>query len=174
VMNLLRVVKPFKFRVYFLVMCGFPGEDDSTVRDSVDFIQTVQKEYYVRVISIGKLELFPGTEVYDIAKRKGFINDDYWLTDKRVPYYTAEHSLDKLIGYEDYILDRVGTRRIFTPKGLALNFLRKPFSIMKHFIAHKEALPYTIGWSIKLTSPRFYSFLVKVLKPARYRTDNDE
>jgi len=165
VINLVEAVKPFDFMVHFLVMCGFPGEDDNTIRDSVSFIQSIQKNYYVRVIAIGKLEVFPGTEIYEIAKKSGFIDDDYWLTDKRVPYYTVEHDIKKLIEYENYILKRVGIERIFTLSGFVSNFLKMPSSIIKHLLTHKEFIPHVVGWPIKSSFPRFYAFLVKTLKP---------
>ena len=38
------------------------------------------------------LWVYPGTEVYEIAKQKGMIDDNFWLSDKPCPFYTAEHS----------------------------------------------------------------------------------
>ena len=168
VMNLVKVVKPFNFMVHLLIMCGFPGENDSTIRDSVAFIQSIQKEYYVRIITVGKLEIFPGTEVYEIAKKTGFINDDYWLSDKRVPYYTVEHDVQKLIEYENYILNRTGIERIFTLNGFLHYFLKMPLPIIRHLLVHKEFIPHVVGWPIKSSFPRLYAFLVKMLKPVYY------
>lgn len=130
VINLINILKPFNFAIFFLVMCGFPGENDRTIRDSVSFIQSIQKENYVRVFSIGKLEVFPGQEVYDIMKKAGYIDDDYWMTEKPVPYYTVEHDFQKLIEYENYILDRVGIKRIFTINGFRYQFIKIPIAII--------------------------------------------
>lgn len=168
VINLVKTVEPFNFKVFFLVMCGFPGEDDGTIRDSVSFIQSVQREYYVRVLHIAILELFPGSEIYETAKRNGFINDDYWLTDKRVPYYTAEHDIRRLTYYENYILNRVAIRRIFTPRGFVLHFLRMPSPIIKHLSVFKEDIPTIVSWPLRSSFPRLYAFLAKTLKPVYY------
>ena len=38
------------------------------------------------------LIVFPGTEVYRLAKEKGLLTDDYWLKKGLCPLYTCEHS----------------------------------------------------------------------------------
>jgi hypothetical protein len=43
------------------------------------------------------LIVFPGTEVYRLAKEKGLITDDYWLSEGLCPLYTAEHPKWKLL-----------------------------------------------------------------------------
>ena len=42
------------------------------------------------------LIVFPGTRVYELAKQKGMMTDDYWLSEGLCPLYTAEHSKAKL------------------------------------------------------------------------------
>jgi hypothetical protein len=49
------------------------------------------------------LWIYPGTEVYEIAKKAGWIDDSYWLTDKPCPYYTMEHPLKWLLKMQNRI-----------------------------------------------------------------------
>ena len=163
IINLVDILKPFKFSVHFLVMCGFPGENDSTIRESVSFIQSIQRAYYVRVIAVGKLEVFPGTEIYDVMKGHGSIDDEYWMTEKRVPYYTVDHDVYKLIEYENFILDRTGIERIFSLNGFKHHFLKMPRSILRHLLNHKEFVPHVVSMPIKSFSPSIYSYIRKIL-----------
>ncbi len=159
VIHLIEIMKPFDFTIHFLVMCGFPGEDDSTIRNTVSFIQSVQKEHYVRIIIVSKLEVFPGTEVYEIMKNAGAIDDDYWMTEKPVPHYTVEHSMDKLIEYENYVLDRTGIERIFTLRGFLHHFLHMPRSITGHLMGHREFIAHVVSWPVKLYLPGIYALM---------------
>lgn len=167
VVKLMKMVEPYKFVVNLLVMCGFPGETEETVHESVAFIQSLLKKNYARVTAIGRLEIFPGTEVYETAKRAGAISDDYWLTDKRVPYYTVDHDLAKLTEFENYILDRTSVRRAFTPNGLKYQFLRMPGPIIRHLLKHKNFIPHVAAWTVQCTFPRAYAGLKSVYSRVR-------
>jgi anaerobic magnesium-protoporphyrin IX monomethyl ester cyclase len=164
VMDLIAALKPCDFAIHFLVMCGFPGEDEGTIQETVSFIQSVQKEKYARVTMVGKLEVFPGTEIYAGVKKAGWIDDGYWLTEKPVPFYTVEHDMKKLVEYEDFILDRVAIRRIFTVSGFFHQFLKLPVPILRHLSEHKEFIPHVISWPIKLYFPRLYGVARRIFK----------
>ena len=75
---------------YMLVGC--PGETWATINESIAFMMTL-KNFDIDAVS--PLEIYPNTEVYRIAKEKGF-NENYWLTDKLVPHYTYEHEESEL------------------------------------------------------------------------------
>jgi radical SAM superfamily enzyme YgiQ (UPF0313 family) len=74
------------------LLVGLPGESDKTVNDTIDLL----KEIDYGAPSVAILELYPNTSIYELAKKQGFISDDYWLTDKKVPLYTYELSLTQL------------------------------------------------------------------------------
>lgn len=156
VVKLINTLKPFNFNVHLLIMCGFPGENDSTVRESVSFIQSIQRKYYCFITTIGILQIFPGTEVYEIAKKAGAVNDDYWMTEKPVPIYTVDHNIQKLTEYENYILDRTSIWRVLTVKGFIHQFMKMPVPVIKHFLKHRELIPYVLGRTLKYYSPRIY------------------
>jgi radical SAM superfamily enzyme YgiQ (UPF0313 family) len=75
------------------LMVGNPGEDESTIDQTVDMINTIKPWS-----SIGSsiLWLLPGTTVYADAVASGYISDDYWLTHDDVPYNLQEYSYRQL------------------------------------------------------------------------------
>ncbi|MFH1905710.1 MAG: radical SAM protein [bacterium] len=164
IINLFKTLKPFKFVVVIFIMCGFPGENDDTVRESTEFIQTVQKMYYSKVVGVGKLMVYPGTEVYDIMKKSNHIKDDFWLTENPIPYYTVDHDVTKLIEYENYIMDRVGIDKILTISGFKNHFLKMPIVVIKHIFQHKEILPAILSTSVKLYFPKIHPIASKIYR----------
>ena len=78
-------------RAYLMV--GNPGEDESTIDETINLIDRIKPRS-----SIGAtiLWLLPGTPVYDDAVRKGHTSDDYWLQHDGVPYNLQEYSLEEL------------------------------------------------------------------------------
>ncbi|MCW8965848.1 MAG: B12-binding domain-containing radical SAM protein [Candidatus Pacearchaeota archaeon] len=97
IMNAYNTIKPFKkIRVVKYLMVGFPGETDETINETIEFTKKLQKIIPMDFFTATPLWVYPGTEIYDIMKSKGKINDDYWLTNKPCPLYTVEHSEEKL------------------------------------------------------------------------------
>ncbi|MFH0979292.1 MAG: radical SAM protein [Candidatus Woesearchaeota archaeon] len=77
-----------------LLFVGTPGENQETINETkklVDQIYRSAKIDYVRL-----LEVYPGVPLYEHAKKIGFIDDDYWLTNKDPPIFTAENSKEQL------------------------------------------------------------------------------
>lgn len=94
----------------FLIV-GLPGEDETTIRETVEFIHQLQKIKYTYYEDIGTLIVYPGTEVYEICKQAGAMTDDFWMTDEPVPLFTVEHPAEKLEGFKNAILDRIALKR---------------------------------------------------------------
>lgn len=74
------------------LMVGNPGEDRNSVNETIELVKKLKLD----VPSVAVAELYPGTPLYNIAKSKGFVTDDYWLTENSPPFYTIEHSAEKL------------------------------------------------------------------------------
>jgi len=125
-------------KIHPFLIVGLPGETFETVKETIELFQTLQKIKYVFVgDDLGVLFIYPGTEVYEIAKRKGFIDDSYWLTDKNVPFYTAEHSKDILFEFKEIILNHIALGRILTPSGFSAQKKMIPLIFKDHYMRIK-------------------------------------
>src|SRR4030043_1681461 len=69
VIELFNTLKHFKFVVTTFLMCGFPGENDETISQTIDLVQRTQKIHYNWIAGVGKLWVYPGTEVYETMKK---------------------------------------------------------------------------------------------------------
>lgn len=183
VMRLVKLLKPFHFEVLFLMICGLPGENDYTIRETARFIRKVQKENYITITQFTNLQVYPGTEVYEIMKQAGQIDDEYWLTDKPIPNYTVDHTLQDLNQYGDYLLDRTGIRRILTVNGFLHHFIRMPVSIAKYISTHKETIPAIISVFLYSYFPKLYTKSSKlynniynknIIKTMNYEGNNND
>jgi radical SAM superfamily enzyme YgiQ (UPF0313 family) len=75
-------------------MVGNPGECEKTVKETVNFLNTIPMTDHP---STSILYILPGTLLYEDLKRQGLINDSDWYRYNSVPYYTVENSFWKLI-----------------------------------------------------------------------------
>ncbi len=91
------LTKVKKISITLYMMLGFPGESDKTVEESVNFLKELYKIRKFGVYGVAILWVYPNTEVFDLMKEKRLIGDDYWLSDKEVPYFTVEHSYQDLL-----------------------------------------------------------------------------
>ncbi|MDE2217616.1 MAG: cobalamin-dependent protein [Planctomycetota bacterium] len=95
-----KLTKQVGMKTKMLLMIGNPGENDKTVDDTVRMIEGVRPDF----VSVSEAMVFPGTELYELAKQKGVVRDDYWLTDRPAPYFTAENSLEKLLEWSNRLM----------------------------------------------------------------------
>lgn len=131
------ILKEFKkIEVVKYLMVGLPGEDEKTVEETIEFVKKLQKIKKMNFFYATPFWLYPGTEVYMHAVSKGFIDNNYWLTDKPCPLYTLEHSEEWLrrmsnkIAFETmmaqgiiYFLGRVIKKLFDNPKYYLKRFL---------------------------------------------------
>lgn len=82
-----------------LLMVGNPGESNETINQTLKLLKKIKPPSTGASITM----VFPDTELFEIAKQKGLLTDEYWLKDTSVPFYTAEHSLATLIKWQDKI-----------------------------------------------------------------------
>ena len=140
VIELFYLLRDHNITVTTFLMCGFPGENEETIHETISFVQKIQKIKYSWIAGVGKLWVYPGTEVYKLMRNQGAINDDYWLTENDVPFYTVENSYQKLLEYENKVMDNVSLERIFTIKGFVGHFLKMPIPIMIFIINNPSHL----------------------------------
>lgn len=90
-------LKNTKLNVGTFLLVGFPGETKETINETIGLLKELKRIIPTYKMSAATLLwIYPGTEVYDIAKEKGMLTDDFWLSDGDVPRYTVEHSYYKL------------------------------------------------------------------------------
>lgn len=90
--NTFKLLKNYKIKPVKFLIVGLPGEDEETIKETIEFTKALQRIIKMDFFAATPLWVYPGTEVYEIAKQKGMIDDSFWLTNKPCPLYTAEHS----------------------------------------------------------------------------------
>jgi anaerobic magnesium-protoporphyrin IX monomethyl ester cyclase len=83
------MTKQAGIRAFALMMTGNISETIDTINASVDFLKETEPDQFLA----GRgLILFPGTRDYQYAKRKGYIDDDFWLRDEPDKNFYLDHS----------------------------------------------------------------------------------
>jgi radical SAM superfamily enzyme YgiQ (UPF0313 family) len=82
---------------YFLIV-GLLEEGPNETWETFKLIKETKPDW----IGINALTIYPGTEVYDIAKKEGLINDDLWINyinpkTGNAPLYTKNYSAKEMI-----------------------------------------------------------------------------
>lgn len=83
-----RIITRAGITLTLMFIAGLPGETDSTVFETIEFIKLVGCDY----ITCQPLMIFPGTSIYNSFKNAGLIDDNYWLVDQPQPYYMPDKS----------------------------------------------------------------------------------
>ena len=92
-------------------MVGNPGENDNTIGDTVNFLNTIP---ITDRPSTSILYILPGTLLYERLKKESQIADMDWCRYDSVPYYTIENSYRKMAGWARMVSES-GNRISFDP-----------------------------------------------------------
>ena len=119
VIETFEMLKGINLKISTYLMVGFPEENKGTVNETIDLIKRLQKIKYFEFAGVARLWVYPNTEVYEHLRGAGRIDDNFWLTDKDVPFFTLEHTEEEL---EEMVTDiamscmpgRQWVKRIFT------------------------------------------------------------
>ena len=101
--NSFKLAKEAGLRTGCFFMVGNPKESIKTIRETMDWIDTVE----IDVPMVALARLYPGTNLYSASKKKGFIDDSYWLTQEVAPYYTLDHSFFTLRLFQFMIISKL-------------------------------------------------------------------
>lgn len=142
----------FKMVVGIFLIVGLPGETKKSILETARFVQKLQKIKYFYLSEVSVLIIYPGTEVYQIAKAGGLIDDDYWLSDKPTPLFTLEHSQEDLFHFKDILLSYVSLDSFLTPAGFIAQFKMIP-DILRYVKNNKKILRSMISRSMKIMLP---------------------
>jgi radical SAM superfamily enzyme YgiQ (UPF0313 family) len=96
------LAKKAGIKVTALMIIGNIGESEKTVEDTINFLRRTNPD---TIGTVGGLWVLPGTKVYRECKKIGFIDDDFWLTDKPYKVYTVDLSLDELKKLQNKVLN---------------------------------------------------------------------
>src|SRR4030067_3606580 len=100
-----QIVKAFKMThdggimAYILLMVGNPNESEQSIDEKIELMRIIKPDKIRTTLT----NVYPATDLYRISNKKGLVNDEYWLTEKAAPIFTAENSLDKLKNWETKI-----------------------------------------------------------------------
>lgn len=85
----IKMTRAAGIRASALLIAGNLGETRRTINETIDFLKRAAPD---DVGLANGLRILPGTELYEHAKRIGFIDDDFWLSDFNWKIFTAENS----------------------------------------------------------------------------------
>lgn len=85
----MQLVNSFGIKTVALVIAGCVGENRETINETIDFLNRTNPSF---VDVANGLRIFPSTELFEIAKKQGFIDESFWLTDYNWKVYTKENS----------------------------------------------------------------------------------
>jgi anaerobic magnesium-protoporphyrin IX monomethyl ester cyclase len=85
----IKMTKDAGIRTSALIIAGNVGETRNTINQTVDFLNRAQPD---DVGLANGLRILPGTELYEHAKKLGFISDDFWLSEYNWKIFTHDNS----------------------------------------------------------------------------------
>jgi len=111
------------------MIIGLPGETEETINQTIDFLQELQEIHYLYYDDIGVAGIYPGTELFTLAKEAklevpgyGVIDDAFWLTGRDVPWYEVENTYETMLRWREKTRNSISLDRIVkTPE----NFLQQ-------------------------------------------------
>lgn len=163
VIKTVTLFKNTKILLIAFLIVGLYGETDDTINETISFVQKMQRIKYFYFDNIGILIIYPGTEIYDTAKKAHAISDSYWLTEKQTPFFTVEHNKQKLLSYQSFVRDGISLKRFFTPRGFIRQYYMAPW-IMKFFLSNIPRYPLYIRFIIQRYFPSAYEGIRQLLR----------
>ncbi len=138
--------------VTMFLIVGLPGETRETIKDTAQFVKKLQRIKYVYYSEVSLLTVYPGTEVYDILKASGQIDDDYWLTNGPTPLFTIEHSREELFKLKELLLNSISLDRFLTPRGFLAQIDMLPH-VVRHIYGKPSVLRTMLAQSLRTFLP---------------------
>jgi len=141
--------KDSTIKITAFLIIGLEGETKETIAETVSFVKKLQKINYTYYEDFGVCMIYPGTRVYELAKQDGQMDDDYWMSEAPVPYYTADFSKDRLFEMKKEIQTEIALSQILTEDG---------------FLAQVRLLPSIVNYAYKFGMPFFIEHVEAVLR----------
>jgi radical SAM superfamily enzyme YgiQ (UPF0313 family) len=105
------LAKKYKMQVLGTFMVGSPGESEKDIEKTIKFI----KDLNIDQVGVNVTTPFPGTQLWEVAKKKGLVKDDQWD--------------DRLWAMRDVNEKNINQKRLLTdiPKKKFLKLMKKMF-----------------------------------------------
>lgn len=169
VINAFTLFAKSKISILAFLIVGLPGENMKTILKTAKLIKKVQKIKYVYYNDVAVLAVYPGTEIYEITKKNGMINDEYWLTDKPSPLFTVEHSEEELLYFKKILLNHISLDIFFTIRGFIAQFFMTPY-VLKYLMTNKDVARALAVRLIKNILPKkIFNFIRKIIKIQKWK-----
>ena len=169
VLNAFRLFRRSPIEVYAFLIVGLPGETRKTITSTAMFVQRLQRTRYIRYRDdIALLTVYPGTEVYEIAKADGMIDDDFWLSDAPSPLFTVENDPDQLLAFKEILLNHICLDRFWTVAGLCAQW-PMVLHILKHLCTRARVRGVLSRWATAILPGPIFQLLRKPYRLVRYR-----
>ena len=131
IINAFRLTHESGTKAYILLMVGNSGETEHTINETIKLLRIVKPDKIRTTLTL----VYPATELYEECKQKSLINDDYWLTDKAAPIYTAENDVKQLKKWESKIVFSYYLQRRKLSRVLAIIFYRMIFTRFREVLS---------------------------------------
>ena len=160
---------PSSIEVYAFLIVGLPGETRATIAETARFVQELQRIKYVRYRDdIAVLTIYPGTEVYELAKAGGTIDDDFWLSDAPSPLFTLENSQEQLLAFKERLLNHICLDRLRTVTGLVAQWRMLPH-VARYLWRRTHVVDLLARWTERLLPRPAHVLLRKTYRLIRRR-----
>ena len=147
------------------LITGLPGETEETVNETIDFVQELQEIHYLFYDDIGVAGIYPGTELFTLAKEAkleipdyGVIDDAFWLTDRDVPWYEVENSYETMLQWREKTRNSISLDRI----------AKSP----ENFLQQRKLIPQIIQYSWRYGLHGIIAEVMKILNANQDLTMN--
>lgn len=122
----IRMTREAGIRTQALLIVGSVGETKDSINKTIDFLNRAKPD---DIGLANGLRILPGTDLYDHAKKVGFIDDDFWLSDFNWKIFTAENSKTRLNIFCEAVMKR---------EPLSSSELANFFKYFKHYVKGAE------------------------------------
>jgi anaerobic magnesium-protoporphyrin IX monomethyl ester cyclase len=108
-----KIAKKYRMQVLGTFMVGSPSETEKEVEKTIDFI----KDLNIDQVGVNVTTPFPGTQLWEVAKKKGLVKDDQWD--------------DRLWAMRDVNEENIGEKLLLTdiPRKKFLKLMKKMFAL---------------------------------------------
>lgn len=90
-----KLAKKYNLKTLAFIMVGNPGESKKTVEQTIKLLNKIRPDY----MGVAATRIYPQTELFDMAKRKGLINDEYWFKSEGPVVYTGAMDTEQIYYY---------------------------------------------------------------------------